>query len=843
MSSEDIGGIRVQRETVIVVEDNPHVCNRRDGSPATTTQSNDLEEMDSQVSQYSRPKTFRKLSNASSIITDIFRADTDEDALRRKIKRANDRDSSRDLIEFLRNTSPPPQNYMSIPDTFDSPPVSKKKRRPFWSFWKKRFKRGKKKDGRPASGVIRLPDTAVAGRTTGGYRHIAISIPIEYDHLEELTQEPTPPASDDERADPVTVLSPVVEEKRESIKSITSGTTTSSISAESEELFSMLPSPESPMERLSTDRVLSAAEPMAQGGTGSCIHSRPASRMANSSVGAHSMITTIPSPRELTPLPKGSISDPTPVDHSTANTRPQTNTSMKDNRLERIPTKESFYTVKSDPRSRVTDHPAVDTKHDVIAVRTSGGFPLQHTPAAIQALLETEQSGTEDIASSRYCMPMSPHPLSFQSRVASIFPPLEPFSPLPPKPKTSCPFRITPIMTVVDVQPVSARQSPAPRLKEQHSLVSKKSIVFPLHGNPEIHITTGAGMSSHSHHRPRVRHMPSFTDMRSKTSVEHLILARHSNFVPTVSTRSSYSTLSTRPPTACSFRPSPPAAVPRSESYQNLLRQNEELRHTHAHEIEVLVQRLDRLESVNNRWLNTLIPLIERLARRLPSSRSTLSTYKSTSELPGDATPTIASPYRANRKHCSYPQHHHSLHHNNNHHPKRQFRHHLSSDHFTSDDSLHNRHFSLSQQSPILAAYSPNYQSQYYSTPTESMRNTSDASSHYWDPSNDDLLSHPYSQGVQEVAVDRLPSRHAGESLLGGDFRTMFASRVREVESRRQQQQEKGGGVRRERLLSQSSQLSGMETLEPVMRELVEEVGGGEEGELRGVEDPVGGHG
>ncbi|KAK4198420.1 hypothetical protein QBC40DRAFT_256044 [Triangularia verruculosa] len=822
MSLGDIGGIRVQRETVIVVEDSPHLRNRRDGSPATTIQSNHLEEMDSQISQYSRPKTFRKLSNASSIITDIFRRDTDEDVLRRKIKRANDRDSSRDLIDFLRNTSPPPQNYMSMPDSFDSPPVSKKKRRPFWSFWKKRSKKDKK-DRKPTPSFIRLPDSAVSGRTTGGYRHIAISIPIEYDHVDGPTQEPTPPPSDDERAGPVTVLPPAVEERRESIEPVASSTTTSSTSAESEDLFSMLPSLESHMERASTDNVLSAAEPIAQGGTGSQ-DSRPQSRIANSSVGAHNMMITLPSPHELTPL-QGSVPNFVSVDHSTADARPRTSASMEDNCLERLPTKESFYTVRSDPRSPVTDHPALGTEHGATADPNDSSYQ-PHELSTIEDTPESEHSDAEDIPSSRYCTPISPHPLSFQSRVASLFPALEPFSPLPPRPKTSCTFRITPIMTVVDVQPVSARQSPAPRLKEQSSLVGKKSIVFPLNGAPEIHIT-GADVKLQSNHRPKVRHMPSFADIRSRTSVEHLILARHSSLVPTVSTQTSYSTLPTRPPTACSFRASPPAAVPRSESHQDLIRRYEELRYTHYDEIDVLIQRLDRLESVNNRWLNTVIPLIERLARRLPSSRSTLSTCKSKSEISGEITPTVASACRSSRKHYSYPQHNNPCPQNSHHHRR------LSSEVLVSDES----HDSLDYSIPTT------YQSKYYSPPASNMRNTSDASSHYWDPSNDDLLSHSYNLGVQEAAVDRLPSRHAGESLLGGDFGTMFASRVREVELRRQERLRGGGGVGRERPLSQLSQLSGVDTLEPVMRELVGETGSGEERELRGVKDPVGRHG
>ncbi|KAK0723897.1 hypothetical protein B0T21DRAFT_386048 [Apiosordaria backusii] len=834
MTSEDLGGIRVQRETIVVIEDSPHLRNRQNDSPATTTiQSNDsnLEEMDSQVSQYSRPKTFRKLSNASSLLTDIFSPDTDEDALRRKIKRANDRDNSRALIEFLRNTSPPPQNYMSIPDACDSPPVSKKKRRSFWSFWKKRCKRGEKKDGRSAPGFVRLPDTAVAGRTTGGHRHIAISIPIEYDHLEGLTQEITPPPSDGERAGPVTVLAPVMEEKRESIESAASDTTASSLasstSGESEDVFSMLPSPVSPMERASTDRVLSAAEPIAHGGSGSRTHSRPQSRMASSSVGALSMMNTVSSPHELTPL-QGSISNLVSVDHTTADPRPHPAASMEDNQLERLPTKESFYTVRSDPRSPVTGHPAMGAKHDVVATDAPEVSSQPHELRTIQDTPETEQSDTEDIPSCRYYTPMSPHPLSFRSRAASLFPSLEPFSPLPPKPKTSCTYCITPIMTVVDVQPASAPQSPAPRLREQGSLASKRGVGIHLDGSPEIHIT-GVDMAPRSNRQPKVRHMPSVSDMRSKTSVEHLILARHSSFVPTISTRTSYSTLPTRPTTSCSLHPSPPAAVPRSESHQDLLRRYEELRHAHDHEIEVLAQRLDRLESVNNRWLSTVIPLIERLARRLPASRSSLGTYTSTSELSGDITPTITSPYRNSRKHYSYPQYHRPS--PRGYQDREQPRHHVSSEVHISDES-----FNYPHHPPVPTTY----RSEHYSPPTESMRNTSDASSYYWDPSNDDLLNHSYSQGGQEVAVDRLPSRHAGESLLGGDFGTMFARRLREVEQRRQERElarERGG--RGSRPLSQ---VSGMETLEPVMRALVVETGLGEEGELRGVEDPVGQH-
>ncbi|KAK4229581.1 hypothetical protein QBC38DRAFT_412267 [Podospora fimiseda] len=174
-----MGGIRVQRDTLIVVEDRI----QQQAVHSTTIRSIKSDGMmdDSQLQQYTRPKTFRKLSNASSILTDIFRPETSEETIRRKIKRANDRDASKELIDFLRHTTPPPHNYMSFPE-----PSKKEQhhRHPFcWSFWK----RSKKRQQKTPPGLGKLPDSAVAGRTIGGHPHIAISIPSEYAHLEGRT--------------------------------------------------------------------------------------------------------------------------------------------------------------------------------------------------------------------------------------------------------------------------------------------------------------------------------------------------------------------------------------------------------------------------------------------------------------------------------------------------------------------------------------------------------------------------------------------------------------------------------------------------------------------------------
>ena len=84
-----------------------------------------------------------------------------------------------DMLEFLRRT-PPPDNYMSVPENFSLSSAEDEK-------WKNKFRvfRSKRKSRRKRrkAPIIRLPDTAIAGQTTGGHRHIAISIPLQYTHF------------------------------------------------------------------------------------------------------------------------------------------------------------------------------------------------------------------------------------------------------------------------------------------------------------------------------------------------------------------------------------------------------------------------------------------------------------------------------------------------------------------------------------------------------------------------------------------------------------------------------------------------------------------------------------
>lgn len=75
-----------------------------------------------------------------------------------------------ELIDFLKNYPPPADNYMSIPDTRKAQDKGT---------WAKIRKLAKRQSLSEPPDPIRLPDSAISGITTGGHRHIAISIPLD----------------------------------------------------------------------------------------------------------------------------------------------------------------------------------------------------------------------------------------------------------------------------------------------------------------------------------------------------------------------------------------------------------------------------------------------------------------------------------------------------------------------------------------------------------------------------------------------------------------------------------------------------------------------------------------
>lgn len=114
----------------------------------------------------------RARSASSSNLQDIperavrFRDDTELD------HRNSEQDVLSELIDFLRNHAPPSDNFMSIPDKA----VGDDRGR--WSMLKRLSPTTKRKGVLKSPQHIQLPDSAVSGTTIGGHRHIAISIPL-----------------------------------------------------------------------------------------------------------------------------------------------------------------------------------------------------------------------------------------------------------------------------------------------------------------------------------------------------------------------------------------------------------------------------------------------------------------------------------------------------------------------------------------------------------------------------------------------------------------------------------------------------------------------------------------
>lgn len=98
--------------------------------------------------------------------------DLGDDGSRNRMNR-HSRDDTTSLADFLKNHEPPSSSYMSVPFAH----ADDKDRESKWSKFMA-MKRRSKSVPRPPQN-IQLPDSAVSGVTTGGHRHIAISIPLD----------------------------------------------------------------------------------------------------------------------------------------------------------------------------------------------------------------------------------------------------------------------------------------------------------------------------------------------------------------------------------------------------------------------------------------------------------------------------------------------------------------------------------------------------------------------------------------------------------------------------------------------------------------------------------------
>jgi hypothetical protein len=126
---------------------------------------------------------------------------------------ASNKESMRALAEFLIRSEPPLTNFMSQTesDAANLHPIKNSALRIFG--------RQKSKKTVQSPKLLQLPDSAVAATTINGVRHIAISIPLEYDYLSyDTPTKSTPPSARPQSQPrlpgdrgPITVLKPVVE--------------------------------------------------------------------------------------------------------------------------------------------------------------------------------------------------------------------------------------------------------------------------------------------------------------------------------------------------------------------------------------------------------------------------------------------------------------------------------------------------------------------------------------------------------------------------------------------------------------------------------------------------------
>jgi hypothetical protein len=129
----------------------------------------------SSVDGVKRPGRVYRSKSVSNILdnNDELDRQLNDPRLAPHLHRGHGRDGLAEIVEFLRNHAPPPDNFMSLPDS-NSPDAEERGR---WARLRRITGRSKSMPRAPVR--IRLPDSAVSGRTIDGHRHIAITIPIE----------------------------------------------------------------------------------------------------------------------------------------------------------------------------------------------------------------------------------------------------------------------------------------------------------------------------------------------------------------------------------------------------------------------------------------------------------------------------------------------------------------------------------------------------------------------------------------------------------------------------------------------------------------------------------------
>lgn len=133
-------------------------------------------------------RPLRGSRGSQKLVDDMLRSNS----LNHEKKKASERGMVKEFISLFRKSSPRLGNYKPTLDMLEG---GVKKRDRLFSLWPFRKKEQPKQGFKSQRGRIRLPDSAVAGTTTDGHRHIAISIPIEHAHLEPAVRKPNIPTA------------------------------------------------------------------------------------------------------------------------------------------------------------------------------------------------------------------------------------------------------------------------------------------------------------------------------------------------------------------------------------------------------------------------------------------------------------------------------------------------------------------------------------------------------------------------------------------------------------------------------------------------------------------------
>lgn len=148
-------------------------CSDDSSAPSHTAKAQSSREMRNTLGQ--KPRTNYLLSRE---FVDWSETQSEREGRRNYYDSQRGRESMKELAEFLTTKEPPPNNWMSAAnDTLQS-----ERKVPF-KFFNLKFSKKPKDTYRP----FKLPDSAVAAKTTSGHWHIAITIPKEYDLLDDAT--------------------------------------------------------------------------------------------------------------------------------------------------------------------------------------------------------------------------------------------------------------------------------------------------------------------------------------------------------------------------------------------------------------------------------------------------------------------------------------------------------------------------------------------------------------------------------------------------------------------------------------------------------------------------------